>query len=327
MNIKALIVGVFLLGLTFLGAQERPNVVTPASIALIQVVEHPALDATRQGILDELKAQGYEPGKNLKWMYESAQNSPLLASQIAQKFAYNKPDMIVALGTLAAQSAIKPTRASNIPLVFSSVTDPLGAGLIASLEKPGAHVTGVSNLVAVIPQFMVFQDIIPALYTIGIIYNPGEPNSVKMVELCKEAAENLDLRLITAVADKSIDVGTAAQRLIAQGTDVLFVTNDNTALSAFSTIIKIATEQGIPVFCSDTDYVKLGALAALGPNQYKHGRQTGRLIMRILKGESTAKIAVEFPQNTELVLNGKMAKTLGILLPIQLLEQAAAIEE
>tara|TARA_B100001248_G_scaffold260540_1_gene249012 strand:- start:30343 stop:31341 length:999 start_codon:yes stop_codon:yes gene_type:complete len=324
-KIKTLIVGVFLLGLTFLGSAAKSNETKQIAVSVIQVVEHPALDATRKGILDELKEQGYSPENNLKWSFETAQNSPLLASQISQKFAFDKPDVIVAIGTLAGQSALRPARTQDIPVVFSSVTDPLGAQLVSSLERPAGNVTGVSNLIPVVPQFELFREILPQLKRIGMVYNPGEINSVKMVELCQAAANELGIELITAMAEKSIDVNAAAHHLTAEGVDALFVSNDNTALSAFKTLIKIATENNIPVFCSDTDYVYFGALAALGPNQYLHGRQTGRIIIDILKGKAPTEIPVGFPEKTELFLNQKMAKTLGITLPSKLIQEASTV--
>lgn len=271
---------------------------SPTKISILQLVEHPALDATREGFLEELDKLGYKEGKNLVLEFQSAQGNPTLAVQIAQKFRSDKPDVIVAIPTIAAQAAMNATKDTDIPVVFSSVTDPIAAKLVTSLEAPNGNVTGVSNFVPVEPQFKLFKRVFPALKTLGIIYNPGEANSTALNAMMEKAAPSFGLTLVMAVASKSSEV-SAATRSLCGKVDAVFVNNDNTALSAFKSVVKEAQTCGIPAFVSDIDIADQGALAALGPDQREVGRQTARMVDFILKNPDKPLPPVEFPQKTE----------------------------
>jgi len=292
-------------------------------IGVIQVIDHPALDQTRQGIIDELAEAGLIAGKTIQWHYESAQGNPALASQIAQKFAGNKAKIIVALGTAPAQAAAKVTQSSpGIAVVFSSVTDPIGTKLVLDPKSPEHNITGVSNFIDVDRQFKLFQKIIQGLKRLGIIYNPGEANSVALLEKMQIAAKERDMVLVTAPASKTSEVLQAAQSLIGK-VDALFVNNDNTALAAFDGVGKIGLENKIPVFVSDVDCLDRGALAALGPDQYKLGRQTGKMIIKILKqGLKPSAIPVEWPKDVDFKFNLPIAQQLGIQFEDELISQA-----
>jgi putative ABC transport system substrate-binding protein len=270
----------------------------PVKISIIQLIEHPALNATREGLLDELKALGYEEGKNLILDFQSAQGSPILAAQIAQKFASNKPDVIVAIPTTAAQAVMSATKEMGIPLVFSSVTDPVSAKLVNNLQAPEGNVTGVSNFVPIEQQFSFFKKSLPSLKKLGIIYNPGEANSAALVALMEKTAKEFGWELVLASAPKSSDVLSATQSLCGK-VDAVFVNNDNTALSAFKSVVRAAKECGIPALVSDIDIVNQGAFAALGPNQRELGGQTARMVDAILKNPGAPLPPVEFPGKTE----------------------------
>lgn len=272
-----------------------PAQASPLKISILQTIEHPALDATRKGLLEELATLEY---KNLVVDYQSAQGNSVLAIQIAQKFASDKPDIIVAIGTTAAQAAMTATKDTGIPTVFSSVTDPLTAKLVTSLEAPNGYVTGISNFVAVEPQLKVFKRVLPKLKTLGIVYNPGEANSTALLKTMEEAAKSLDMKLVTATATKTSEVMAASQSLCGKA-DALFVNNDNTALAAFKSVVKAAQSCNIPAFVSDVDLMDQGAFAALGPNQYDLGRQTARMVDRVIKNPTKPLPAVEFPEKTE----------------------------
>jgi putative ABC transport system substrate-binding protein len=271
---------------------------SPTKISILQLVEHSALDATREGLLEELNKLGYRQGENLVLEFQSAQGNPTLAVQIAQKFMSNNPDMIVAIPTIAAQAAMNATKDTGIPVVFSSVTDPIAAKLVTSLEAPKGNVTGVSNFVPVEPQFQLFKRVLPTLKTLGIIYNPGEANSTALNAMMEKAAPSFGLTLVMAVASKSSEV-SAATRSLCGKVDAVFVNNDNTALSAFKSVVKAAQACGIPAFVSDIDIADQGALAALGPDQREVGRQTARMVDFILKNPDKPLPPVEFPEKTE----------------------------
>lgn len=278
---------------------------SPVKISVLQLIEHPALDETYQGFLEELKTLGYEDGKKMVLDFQTAQGNSALAIQIAQKFASHQADVIVAIGTTAAQAAIASTKGTEIPVVFSSVTDPLAAKLVTSLKAPSGRVTGVSNFLAAGPQFAFFKRLLPSLKTLGIIYNPGEANSVALVDLMEKEAKPAGLTLAKEVASKTSDVLAAAKSLCGKKVDALFVNNDNTALSAFPSVVRGAKEYNVPAFVSDIDLVPQGARAALGPDQRDIGRQTGRMVARILKNPKAPLPDVEFPQKTKEVVQPK----------------------
>ena len=289
-----------------------------------QLVQHPALDMTTKGIIDGLAELGYTDGKNLDLKVENAQGDAVLANQIAAKLVSLKPDVVVGNPTITAQSFVKYTKEGKIKLVFTSVTDPLGAKIVNKLTQPGGNTTGVSNFVDLEPQIELFKEIKPTIKKIGFLYNPGELNSITLVNRLKEICPRYGLELIEMTASKTSEVYQSAIKLSSL-VDAIFISNDNMALSALRTIVKAADAQKIPVFVSDTDIVKDGALAALGPNQYEIGKQTARLIARILNGEDINKMNVEFPKGTELFLNQSTATKLGIVFSRELLAKADKI--
>lgn len=290
---------------------------TSANIAIIQLIEHPALDATRQGILDTLKVN--EKNYAFDIDFQSAQGNSILATQIAQKYASKKPDVMVGIGTIATQALITANKQQALPVVFSSVSDPQGANMLRNLLTPEGMVTGVSNFVDPNIQFELFKRLIPTLKTVGIIYNPGEPNSVSLVESMKAAASKQNLQLNLAAANNSAEVAQAANQLIAS-VQAIFINSDNTALSAFDAIVNISNKSKIPVFCSDNDMLNHGAFVTVGANQYEIGKQTGDMIMRILAGEPLKRISVEFPHTLEINIDAAVASKLNIEIPSDLMK-------
>lgn len=303
-------------------AFKKESAVAMKTVAITQIVEHPALDATYQGILDELRDQGYLPGKNIKLIHEIAQGSTIIAAQIAQKFVGLKPDVMVGIATLSAQSLVCANRNKQIPIVFASITDPVGAQLVACLENnEGSNVTGLSNWVELEPQLEKFKQILPGLKKLGFIFNPAEGNAVILLERLRVIGPKMGIEVFGAPATTSAEVGMATES-IANKVDAIFISNDNTALSAFQSVVKAATFAGIPVFVSDNDMVESGAIAAIGPNQYQLGRQTGRMIAAMLSGTSPSSIPVEFPEKLEFYLNINAMAALNLEVSEQLKAQA-----
>ncbi len=289
-----------------------------------QFVEHPALNMTTKGIIDGLEQNGYKRGVNLDLRLESAQANSALASQIAAKFVGQGADIVVGVATISAQSFAKYAKENKVKLVFSSVTDPLKAELVQSLENPGNNTSGVSNFIELDPQLKLFKQIQPNLKRLGFLYNPSEVNSLSLINKLEKLCSEFGINLILQAANKTSEVAQAATKLAAN-VDAIFISNDSTALSALQAIINAAFKAKVPVYVSDTDSVELGALAALGPNQYKIGLQTAQLIVRSLKGEDLGVIPVEFPNQTELYLNEDAAQKLGIKLKDELKNAAAKI--
>ena len=283
-----------------------------STVYIMKIVDHRALDETVRGVRDTLA------GRDIKIRVESAQGNPSMALQIAQKIAAKKPVTAVAVGTVAAQSLAKYASKSEnpVPLIYSSVTDPKSAGLL-----PAINVTGVSNFVPLRPQLELFRRLQRGLETIGMPYNPGEANSVAIVDALKPICEEMGIGLVLRAATRTAEMPQAAAEL-ARRVDAIFVSNDNTALAALAAIVAVAESQGIPVYVSDRDAVTLGALAALGPNQREVGRQTGRMVARVLDGETVDAIAPECVSSAALVINLSVAKRLSIVVDDGLLSEA-----
>ena len=184
----------------------------PIVVAVTAIVDHPALEACRDGIRDELKAAGYEEGKNLKFVYESAKGNPETAAAIAQKFVAEKPTVIVAISTPSAQAVIAAT--DDIPVVFTAVTDPVGARVIDDLKTPGGNVTGVSDMSPVHLQLELIRAIMPNATRIGVPYNPDEANSMALLQRLELEAYGQGMEIHEVAASKSADVPAAAQRLV-----------------------------------------------------------------------------------------------------------------
>eukprot|EP00767_Chilomastix_cuspidata_P006295 gnl/Chilomastix_cuspidata/6638.p1 GENE.gnl/Chilomastix_cuspidata/6638~~gnl/Chilomastix_cuspidata/6638.p1 ORF type:complete len:320 (-),score=-3.75 gnl/Chilomastix_cuspidata/6638:1713-2672(-) len=290
-------------------------------IATTAIVEHPALDAVRDGVKQVLNDNGYS-GDKLKFTYESAQGKPDIASQIARKLVGDKPDIIVAIATPSAQSAATATK--TIPIVFSAVTDPLAAKLVPKLEQPGGNVTGLSDMANLKEHFTLIKKFIPNLKTIGIPYNPGEANAVSMLDSAKEVAKEMGIKIVEAAAPKSSDVMIAAKQLVGK-VDAIYCPIDNTIISAVESVVKVGIDAQVPVFAGDTGTVERGAIAAVGYNYFDLGRQTGDIVVRILKGEKPGSIDVKMAKGTDLYVNPKMAKRMGIEIPKAVLEKATKI--
>ncbi|HEY5715303.1 MAG TPA: ABC transporter substrate-binding protein [Psychromonas sp.] len=292
-------------------------------VATTAIVEHPALDAVRDGIKEVLNENGYT-GDELKFTYESAQGQPAIAAQIARKMVGDAPDIIVAIATPSAQAAASASK--DIPVVFSAVTDPVGAKLVSSLIQPGGNVTGLSDMVNVKQQLALIKEFLPNLKTLGIPYNPGEANSVSIVNNLKAAAEEIGVTVIESPAPKSSDVMIATKQLIGK-VDAIYCSTDNTIVSAFESVVKVGIDAQIPVFAADTDSVERGAVAAVGYDYADLGRQTGDIVVRILKGEKPGMIDVKLAEGTSLFVNTKMAAKMGVEIPAAVLARATKIIE
>lgn len=297
---------------TILSQKQSSSHSSKYIVCISQIVEHPALDNTRKGIIDGLMSEGFVDGKNLDLCYENAQGNIALSSQIAQKMISKNPHVVVAISTPSAQTALKETASRNIPLVFATVTDPLSAGIISSKRKE--MVTGTSNMTPFVKQLDLMKSLLPQIKKLGVIYNPGEINSVNLVALMKAQGKLNHVEIVAVTANKTSEVPSAAKSLVG-AVDAIFINNDNTALSAFEGVVRVALEQNIPVFSSDIDSIAQGALAVIGPNQYQLGLQTSKLITKILKGTSANTLDFELPNSFELHINQDVATKMNIAIP------------
>lgn len=289
------------------------------TVAVTAIVEHPALDAARDGIKEALSEAGYKEGENLTFVYESAQGNPGTAAQIARQFVGDAPNVIVPISTPSAQAVVSATR--DIPVVFTAVSDPLGAELIKDMQKPGGNVTGLSDMSPVADHVALIKEITPNAKSIGFIYNTAEANSVSTLAALKAEAEKAGLTIVESVATKSAEVQGAARALVGR-VDAIYIPTDNTIVSAFEAAVGVAEEAKIPLYAGDTDSVNRGALAALGFNYFDVGKQTGEIVVRVLKGEKPGDIPVRVAAGTDLVINKKAAAKMGVTFPESITSRA-----
>ena len=295
-------------------------------IGYSQIVDHPALNATRKGFLDGLAAAGFVEGKNLTFEYQNAQGDVGNARNIAEKFVADKVDLLAPCTTPNAQAAVRVARGTAMPVVFGCVTDPVGAGIIAALDKPsGSNVTGTYGFVPVVRMFDVIAQICPHAKRIATIYNSSESNSATFDRLSKAEAERRGLVWIEVPVTSSAEVKTATESLIGRA-DAVLLGQDNTVASAFDAVVKTARDNKLPLFSFDATAAERGAIAAFGQNQYQMGFDWAKeLAVPVLLGRDAGTI-VPVPYHAyDLQLNAAAAAATGISLPPELTKTATKV--
>ena len=293
-------------------------------IAVATFIEHPAVQRLLDGLRAGLNEAGITAGQGYRLDLQSAQGSTVTAGQIARKFAGDRPAVIVTAGTPVTQPAVQQIK--DIPIVFSGLADPLGAKVVASLERPGGNVTGTSDRAPFKPLLDVMAEVAPNAKRIGLIFNGGEANSRALVDRFKIEAGPSGYSFVEATVTKASDTLTAAQSLVGKA-DLIYVPNDGTVVSNFEAVTRVSLEAKIPVFASALDNVPKGAIAATGIDYEQIGRRTAMLVVRVLKGENPGEIPVDLPQTLDIVLNKKIATSIGIAFPPALLARAKSVIE
>ncbi|MGY3704173.1 ABC transporter substrate-binding protein [Vagococcus martis] len=279
-------------------------------IGILQYMEHKSLDKAREGFIAELKDEGYEDGKNIKIDSLNSQGDQANLKSMSEKLVKEKSDVILTIATPAAISVA--TETTDIPIIFTAVTDAVSAGLVDSNEKPGKNITGTSDMVPIDKQTNLLLSIVPDAKTIGIIYNSSEENSVIQAKLAKEAIEKKGVKVKESTVTSTNDVQQVMTALAGE-VDGVYIPTDNTLANTMETVGEIARNKKLPIVTGSAEDVKVGALATYGLDYEKLGRQTGKLAVKILKGEAKpADLAVDTPTDLDLVVNEDMAKALGI---------------
>ncbi|HLO12969.1 MAG TPA: ABC transporter substrate-binding protein [Pseudoneobacillus sp.] len=277
------------------------------TIGVTQIVEHPSLDAAFDGFKEALKEQGVKA----KYDIQIAQGDQNNNQTIANNFVGDGVDLIFANSTPSALGALNATK--DIPIVFTSVTDAVGAGLVESMENPSGNVTGTTDTHPdAIPNMVKFlEDYFPNS-TVGMIYNSGEQNSISQIDLVKKAIKGTGLKLEEATVSSSSEVKQAAESLIGKA-DVFYVITDNTVVSALESVIQVSNDNDIPLFVGELDSVKRGGFAAYGFDYFDIGYEAGEMAAEILKeGKKPSDLPVQYPQKLKLQINKKAAEEMGI---------------
>jgi putative ABC transport system substrate-binding protein len=276
-------------------------------IGVTQIVEHPSLDAALKGFKQALK----DKGLSVSYDVQIAQGDMNNNQTIANNFVSDHVDLIFANSTPSAQAALNATK--DIPIVFTSVTDPVGAQLVQSMEKPGGNVTGTTDTHPdAIPKTVQFIDKYMNGNRVGMIYNSGEQNSVAQVEAVKKAMKGTDLKIVPVSVSTSAEVKQAAESLVGKA-DCIYIITDNTVVSALESVIQVASDHDIPLFVGELDSVKRGGFAAYGFDYYDIGYEAGEMAAQILKdGKKPADLPVQYPKKLKLLINKKAAKDMGV---------------
>ena len=286
------------------------------SIGITQLLSHPSLDQSREGFMDALK----EAGVNATYDEKNAQGDQSTAADIAGSFASGNYDLILAIATPTAQATAQAI--SDKPILFTAVTDPVDAGLVKSMDAPGANITGTSDANPVKEQLELIKEINPDAKKIGVPYSPGEANSLVQVQWAKDAAAGLGLEIVEGPATTSADVLQAVESL--KDTDAIYVPTDNIVVAALETVLQFGETNKIPVYGAEGDSVERGALATVGLSYYELGKQTGEMAVKILKdGADPATMPVETQKETVLYVNEGAAKRMDVTIPQSVLDKVA----
>lgn len=305
-----LVVGILLTSLISLHQLKSDKKKDVFRIGISQFITHQSLDATREGFVDELAKQGYIEGKNIEIDLQNAQGEQRNLKTISQQLAESS-DVVLAIATPSAQSLANTTQTT--PVIFSAVTDPVSAKLVESREHPGSNVTGTSDQSsdAISTQINLIKKVLPKAKTIGILYTQSEPNSVVQKDEAKRLLEEKGFTVVEKTILDSNNVKAAAESLMAE-VDMVFVPTDNIISSTMETVKQVSIKHKVPVFGGSTEMIAVGGLYNYGTNYEELGRQTARMLVRVLKGEKPENIAVELPEKLELHTNKEMADALGI---------------
>lgn len=307
--------GWFLIG--FLSWGSNVLALEKVHVAVGQIVEHPALDTLREGLKKGLEDKGYVEGKNLMWTYENAQGNPATAIQIGHKLISLNPNVIVTLSTPMTQAVATAT--TKIPIVFGAVSDPVAAKLTGH-----PNVTGLTDFVPPKQQLELVKIIVPQVKVIGVIFNSGEANSQKQVQELKAFSHQVGIQIVEATVSKSSEVSAAMKTLVGR-VDAVLLPTDNTVISALEAIIKIGTHNKIPIFGSDVDIVRRGAIAAYGVDWRDSGFILAEMVSNILKGSPIANTPIQGPPRFILQINSKVAQKMHLTIPEALKKQADVV--
>lgn len=279
-------------------------------IGVIQLVEHPALDANYKGFVDGLAEAGYIDGQNIKIDFQNAQGEQANCVTIANKLVNDNDDLIFAIATPAAQAVANLTK--NIPILVSSVTDPKTAKLVNSNNKPETNVSGTSDLTPVKAQIQLLKKINSNIKTVGLMFCSSEANSIFQIDLAKEACKENGFDFIEGSVSNSNEIQQVTQSLVGK-VDAIYIPTDNMLAAGMANVAMVANDAKIPVICGEEGMVKSGGLATYGIDYYELGKQTAKMAVQILKdGKNPAEMPIEYLEKCTLSVNEETAKAIGV---------------
>ena len=291
------------------------------TVCITQIATHPDLDNNRQGIIDGMAEMGYVEGDNVEFVVRNAEGDMTTQATIADYFVSLDPDIIQAITTPTAQTIVAAAEGTDIPIIFSSVTDPVTAGLVPSWTQAGATVTGVSDWFEMPPQIELILAVMPDVETLGIAYNAGETNAVVQAQEFKTAAATFGLDVVEATAATTADVYAAGMSLVGR-CDAIWIPTCNTVGGVgIESIIQVGEENGLPVFGSALGMIETGLVGGCSVDYYWVGLQAGYMAARILDGESIASIP-PLKAAVSTIVYPEAAARMGITIPQSVIDSA-----
>ncbi len=307
------------LGISGCGSNDGSNKVY--KIGVLQLVQHDALDKANEGFMKALEDNGFKDGENIEVDYQNAAGDQSNCQTISDSFINDGKDLILAIGTPAAQAVANKTK--DIPILVTAVTDPADAGLVKSNEKPETNVSGTSDLTPVEEQIDLLKQIVPDAKTVGVMYCSNESNSILQAGIAKKAIEAKGMTYVEGTVSNSNEIQQVASSLVDKA-DVLYVPTDNMVSAGIATVAMVANEKNVPIICGESGMLEGGALATYGIDYYNLGYKTGLQAVKILKGEAKVEdMPIEYlaEEDLEMAVNEEAAKTLGITIPDSIMSQ------
>ena len=325
-NLRSISILLIIVSPTVSFAQGKiPKKIIP-KIGVTQTASYPDFDADAKGFEKALAEAGFKEGTQVTYVRQNAQGDVNRTQAIAEKFMNSDVDLIHSIGTPSSRAVMKIIR--DVPIVFSSVTEPVYAGLIPRKRplgtRTGTNVTGVSDRWPVTLQFEMYTKFIPKAKKWGTIYNAGDPRSLIYIKEMRQTAKKLEVELIEVNISQNDETLPAAQFLVGK-VQTIYITYDHIALSSFELIVKVCNEKKIPLFGGDLKCVALGAIAAYGWDYFQIGHSAGEKAVRILKGEKPGDIPWDSGEKLVLLINEKAARAQGAVIPLELLKRADRI--
>lgn len=294
-------------------ATEAPAEPEMVTIGIVQIVEHAALDAARDGFIQALADNGFIEGENVTYDIQNAQGDQSTLSTIGDRFVSEDVDMILAIATSSAQTMASKT--TTIPILGTAITDYEVAKLVDTNEVPGGNVSGTSDMNPIADQIALIFELFPDTETVGCIYNGGEDNSVLQAQIAKETVEAAGKTYTEVTVASTNDVQQAMQTLVTK-CDAIYIPTDNTIASAMPIVGEVANAAMIPVICGESNMVSAGGLATLGINYTDLGYQTGLMALKVLtEGADVSTMPIEFATGFDAAFNAETAETIGFTIP------------
>lgn len=294
-------------------------------IAVLQGVEHPALDASREGFLAALADNGYKVGEKIVLDYKNGQGDQSNLTTISQKFVDDKSDLVLAIGTQAAISMAAATK--EIPIFITAVTDPKGSGLVKEIDKPGGNVTGTSDMTEINKQIDFMMKIAPNTKKLALMYTSSEENSIYQANIAEEYAKSLGLEVEHKTVTSVNDIAQVAESLVGKF-DAIYMPTDNTLASAMPTVASIALANNIPIFPAEEGMVLNGGVGSISINYYELGYQTGEMAVKVLNGtEKPQDMPIGYMQKPTIVLNKAVIDKMGLVIPEDILKDAKMVND